>query len=353
MNIVSIDYFLPPRINSIDLLSALRIRASNYSLALSWSCLVPDESGVVDSVAVQRCFTDQFTLLGRSVLEQFSDAEEAVEVCANLGFSGIYVSDRLSASDMADICARKVLARNTEQNNAGFSAIIYAHTTPEEHPNLTPSFLIQTTTKSDQSLPFSVSGSDSASFISALQVAETVFAMNNDARPALMLTADRFLPPIHTRIGDFTLFSDAACAIVLDRTPVTDGYRVLGTQINPLLAGQFDWAGAVDLATAENTFSEIIAETASTLLQAHSIAPNDIAVVVPQYVNPRLTRGVLNRLPGLPEPSSTDVPHGNFATSAIPIALKHALSEGATGALVLGWCMGLDGTVGASLFEIT
>jgi 3-oxoacyl-[acyl-carrier-protein] synthase-3 len=352
MQITSIDVVLPRRVPPHDLPAALAARRPSYALALGWSCLQPDETGAVDPVAVHQSMLGR-TMLDRPVLQQFSDPDDATRLCDCLGFSGAYISDHDSASDMAEACVRSLMGRRSDLAEAGLAAIIYSHATPEEHPNLTPSFRIQTAIGNNRSLPFSVAGNGAASFVSALQVAETFFGMEAGAQSVLVVTADRFLPPVHARIGDFTLFSDAASAMVLEREPSPGGCRLLGSVMTPALVGRFDWTGPVDVAEAEEAIAAATAETIATLLQTHGKDPSDVSALAPQQVSARLTRLILDRVPGLPNPPVSNALAGNFATSAMAIALRQVLADAPAGSLILGWCMDLDGTLAAALFEGT
>ncbi len=353
MYLGALEYTLPNLVGPTALPNVLAARKPNYALALGWSFMKPDDDGSIDRRAIHQNIPKKFGLLGRSPIAQFDNAAEAETLCETLGFEGAYISIENSASDLAEQCLRKLQSKKEEDAKGRYSAIIYTHATPEEDPNLTPAFRIQTAVDDDLSLPFSVSGSCAASFVSAVQVAETLLQSGNDDRPVLIVAADRFLPPVHSRIGSFTLFSDAASAIEVSSQPVSDGLRILGTMNRPSDAGAFDWNADVRLEDVEEAIASTTADLVQALLQDHGCELRDIAAVTPQIISETLHRRIFQKLPELKvcRDLATFAPKGNFATSSIPIALSAVKSSLKTGDLVLGWCSGMDGTVAIMLAE--
>ncbi|MBL1422308.1 MAG: hypothetical protein COC24_017490 [Alphaproteobacteria bacterium] len=351
MHISAIKYELPKPINATDLPCVLARRRPNYALALGWSGIVPSETGLVDKIAVNSALSEQFTILGRSPLNQLKDTQDAEALYESLGISEAYVSRESTASDMAETCVTGLLRERVEYEDSDIAAIIYCHATPEEKPNLTPSFRIQTATNDDLSLPFSVSGSDSASFISALQVGDTLLKMFGNDKGILIVTADRMLPPIHSRVGDFTFINDAAAAFILRENSEPGGYHILGTQVDPSLAGDFDWNSEFDIAVAEDQLANVAAKLVSDLLNRHDILPKQISGLVSQFISERFSENVVSRIRGLPTKMNRGNPKGNFATSSIPIAMSNCAPSLFKGDLVIGWCLGLDGTIAALLAE--
>ncbi len=251
----------------------------------------------------------------------------------------------LLLSEMASAVARKALERCFGKENGALDQIIVCATSFEQDLALSCASRLHSELKS-KGAPFALGQLQGVSFFLALQLVSDMMAQVDPIRCALIVSAERWLPPFSRRVGSLTTFGDGAAAVLI-RRDVGPGWYVLGIGLrtpSPPIAGAH--LSSID----ETTVVEVIEQTCA---QAR-MAPEALDWILPPSINEALARSVSARarLSGrmwYPHPN-----HAGFLCTADAPAQLDALLRSAVaseGRCILLWSAGFQGQAACAILQ--
>ena len=242
---------------------------------------------------------------------------------------------RLLLSEMASMVARETMRRSPGKDNLPPDQLIVCATSFEDDLALSCAGRLHSELGST-GVPFAIGQLQGVSFFLALQMVSDMMASDERMRSALIVGAERWLPPFSRQVGALTALGDGAAAALVTRQ-VGPGWRVLTVNVDtPGLPFSF-----LDVCVDETVLVEVIGRTCT---QA-GLNPAEINWVVPPRINTTLACDV-SADAGLPVwrmwyPEPRDI---GYLCAADALAQLHVLLRSVAptdGQRILLWATGL------------
>lgn len=198
---------------------------------------------------------------------------------------------------------------------------------------------------------FALGQNQGADFFQALTLARACFGADPALSDALLVSAEKWLPPFARLAGASACHADGAAALHLQRGAGQRGLHLLGHSVAP------GGGTALDPVALRARQGEQLAATIHALLEQHRLRPSDLAVVLPQGVRAELRNGVASHLGLRAAQVRAPAAQGYLGAADTPCqlaALLECLTAGdaCDGGVALAWGIGFGGSNGAALFRL-
>lgn len=251
----------------------------------------------------------------------------------------------LRLSEMASMVAGEAIRRCPAKESPPPDQVIVCATSFEDDLALSCAGRLHSELGST-GVPFAIGQLQGVSFFLALQVASDMMASDERMRSALIVGAERWLPPFSRQVGTLTALGDGAAAALV-RQQAGPGWRVLNVNVHtPDLPFR-----SPDVYVDETVLVEVIGQTC---MQA-GLNPTAINWVVPPRINATLACDVSAdaRLPvwrmWYPEPGDI-----GYLCAADALAQLHVLLQSVVptdGQRILLWATGLQGQAACAIVQ--
>ncbi len=251
----------------------------------------------------------------------------------------------LRLSEMASMVAGEAIRRCPAKESPPPDQVIVCATSFEDDLALSCAGRLHSELGST-GVPFAIGQLQGVSFFLALQVASDMMASDERMRSALIVGAERWLPPFSRQVGTLTALGDGAAAALV-RQQAGPGWRVLNVNVHtPDLPFR-----SPDVYVDETVLVEVIGQTC---MQA-GLNPTAINWVVPPRINTTLACDVSAdaRLPvwrmWYPEPGDI-----GYLCAADALAQLHVLLQSVVptdGQRILLWATGLQGQAACAIVQ--
>ncbi|MFM0758306.1 3-oxoacyl-[acyl-carrier-protein] synthase III C-terminal domain-containing protein [Paraburkholderia strydomiana] len=252
---------------------------------------------------------------------------------------------RLLLSEMASTVAREAIRRHPGVGNPTLDQVIVCATSFEDDLALSCAGRLHSELGST-GVPFAIGQLQGASSFLALQVVSDMMASDERMRSALIVGAERWLPPFPRQVGTLTALGDGAAAALVRRR-AGPGWRVLNVNVRtPCLP-----FAPPDMGVDATIAVEVIRQTC---VQA-GLQPGEIDWIVPPRINTTLACDVAAqaRLPvwriWYPEPRDI-----GYLCAADALAQLHLLLQSvvvANGQRILLWATGFQGQAACAILQ--
>lgn len=254
---------------------------------------------------------------------------------------------RIALTEMASTVAREAIRRCRSRDNRAPDQIIVCATSFEHDLALSCAGRLHSELGST-GVPFAIGQIQGPSFFLALQVAADMMACDERMHTALIVGAERWLPPFSRQTGSLTALGDGAAAVLVGRN-ISPGWHVRSVMVwtppTPVCAAPQDTC--VD----ETVVVEVIGKTC--LLAG--LKPEAPDWVVPPRIGAPLARRVSGQA-GLPAgrmwyPDPDDM--GYLCAADAPAQLDALLQSAAPsdGQRILLWSTGLQRQAACAILE--
>lgn len=190
---------------------------------------------------------------------------------------------RFLLSEMASTVAREAIRRCPGKDNLAPDQVIVCATSFEQDLALSCAGRLHSELGST-GVPFAIGQLQGVSFFLALQVVSDMMASDDHMHSALIVGAERWLPPFSRLAGPLTALGDGAAAVVMVRRHAEAGWRVLSVNVRTPCAP----FAPPDMCVDETGMLEVIGQTcAQARLKAGAID-----WIVPPRIDATLARRI-------------------------------------------------------------
>ncbi|WP_259461277.1 3-oxoacyl-ACP synthase [Paraburkholderia fungorum] len=252
---------------------------------------------------------------------------------------------RLLLSEMASTVAREAMRRCPGEGNLTPDQVVVCATSFEGDLALSCAGRLHSELGST-GVPFAIGQLQGASFFLALQVVSEMMASDDRMRSALIVGAERWLPPFSRQVGTLTALGDGAAAALV-RRQAGPGWRVVIVNVRtPCLT-----FACPDVRVDETIVVEVIGQTC---VQA-GFKPGAIDWIVPPRINTTLACDVTAQARLLawriwyPEPGDI-----GYLCAADALAQLHVLLQSVAptdGQRILLWATGFQGQAACAILQ--
>jgi len=252
---------------------------------------------------------------------------------------------RLSLSEMASKVAREAVGQYPGKDDLAPDQIIVCATSLEHDLALSCAGRLHSELGST-GVPFAVGQLQGMSFFLALQVAADMMASDERMHTALIVAAERWLPPFSRQAGTLTALGDGAAAVLI-RRHAGPGWRVLSVNVCTPAFPVASTGTCVD----EVAVLEVIGQTCAQV----GLKPAAIDWVVPPRINTTLACDVTAqaRLPvwrmWYPDPGDIGYLCAADAPAQLHVLLQTVVP--ADGQRILLWSAGFQGQAACAVLE--
>ncbi|MGC2964281.1 3-oxoacyl-[acyl-carrier-protein] synthase III C-terminal domain-containing protein [Paraburkholderia graminis] len=252
---------------------------------------------------------------------------------------------QLTLSDMASTVAREAIRQCPAQDNRAPDQIIVCASSFEHDLSLSCAGRLHSELGST-GVPFAIGQLQGVSFFLALQLVADMMAGDERMRTALIVAAERWLPPFSRRGMTVAALADGAAAVLLTRR-AGPGWCIRSVMVCTPATPTVRRGTFVD----EACLVDIVRKTCA---QA-GLKPASLDWIVPARINASLARNISARA-GLPagrtwSPDPADI--GYLCAADAPAQLDALLrsAPGADGQRILLWSAGFQGQAACAILE--
>ena len=252
---------------------------------------------------------------------------------------------RLFLSQMASTVAREAIQRCPGKDNRAPDQVIVCATSFEQDLALSCAGRLHSELGST-GVPFAIGQLHGVSFFLALQIVSGMMASDDRMHSALIVGAERWLPPFYRLAGSLTALGDGAAAVVVMRD-AGPGWHVLNVTVRTPCAP----FAPPDMGVDESGVLEVIGQTCA---QA-GLKAGAIDWIVPPRIDANLAHRITAQA-GLPAAQMwyPDEDETGYLCAADAPARLDALLQGvaaSAGQRILLWSAGLQGQAACAILE--
>lgn len=228
-------------------------------------------------------------------------------------------------------------------------AILYCHSSPDEALASSPACRLQHELKQPAAFPFALGQQGSVGVFTALTVAQAFLEAEPSSRFALIVAADRWLPPLRRSIDGLTVMSDAAGALLLG-PPEGRGLDLVDVQVRDLRTAVSASPAELVAAMTDQSIA-LITDT----LRTNRWEASDLRAIVLQGLNAELAARIREHIPAPADVVLIEggIEHGFLSAADAIAALDRLVSRGflASSDRVLVWGGSPTGHIACALLQ--
>lgn len=250
----------------------------------------------------------------------------------------------LLLSEMASRVAREAIHRSRGENNLPLDQVVVCATSFEQDLSLSCAGRLHGELGA-KGVPFAIGQLQGAAFFLALQIVSDMMASDNGISSALIVGAERWLPPFSRLVGSLTVLGDGAAAALV-RRHACPAWDVLAVYVRTPSTTAARHAISID----ERIVVELIGQTCTRA----GLTPNSIDWIVPPRIDAALAGRISAqaRLSGrMWYPEHDDI--GYLCSADAPAQLDALLQSTvpSDGQRILLWSAGLQGQAACAILQ--